>query len=287
MRVRHEHWLAWPYLGGLVLLVVVPAAVALAIAFTNFNAIRPPEFTGLDNFTRVVRDEAFWRALANTTIYIVIALPLRLAAAVAFALLLHRPGPGVGAARAIAYLPSVVPDAAYALLWLWFLNPIYGPISLALGAVGLEGLGNGLLTDPWSTRVAIAVMGAFQIGEAFVIALAARRLIPESLYDAARVDGAKPWFVLRRVTLPLMGPVLALLALRDVIFSLQANFVPALLITDGGPRYATTYLPLLVYRSAFRYFRFGYASAVTVSIFLITAIVVYLQYRLVKRWRLL
>lgn len=287
MRLQDRNWLAWPYFGGLLLLVVIPAALALGVAFTNFNALQPPEFTGVDNFTRVVSDEAFWRALGNSAFYVVIALPLRLVAAVAFALLLHRSGPGIGTARAIAYLPTVIPDAAYALLWLWFLNPLYGPASLALGAVGLDGLGNGLLTNPWSTRVAIAVMGAFQIGEAFVIALAARRLVPESLYDAARVDGAQPWFVLRRVTLPLMAPVIALLALRDVVFSLQSNFVPALLITGGGPRYATTYLPLFVYQSAFRYFRFGYASAVTVAIFVITAVVVYAQYRLVRRWRLL
>jgi multiple sugar transport system permease protein len=84
-----------------------------------------------------------------------------------------------------------------------------------------------------------------------------------------------------------MAPVLALLALRDVVFSFQANFVPALVLTDGGPRYATTYLPLYIYRQAFRYFRLGYASAMTISMFLVTALVIYVQYRLAKRWRLI
>jgi multiple sugar transport system permease protein len=277
--------LAWPYGTGLLVLVAVPALGALALALTEFSGIGSPEFIGLDNFVRAFGDEAFWRAIGNSAVYVLIAVPLRLAAAVCFALLLHRPGVGVGAARTSAYLPTVVPDAAYALLWLWLLNPIYGPLTLVFESVGLNS--PDWLTDPWAARVAVALMGAFQIGEAFIVALAARRAIPQTLYEAAAVDGARPGFTLRRVTLPLMAPVLALLALRDVILSFQVNFVPALLVTEGGPRYATTFLPVYAYRSAFRYFRLGYASAVTLTMFAITALVIFVQYRLARRWRLL
>jgi multiple sugar transport system permease protein len=277
--------LAWPYATGLVVLVAIPAVGALGLALTEFSGIGSPEFIGLDNFTRAFGDEAFWRALGNSAIYVVIAVPLRLVAAVGFALLLHRPGVGIGAARTSAYLPTVVPDAAYALLWLWLLNPLYGPLTLLFESMGLDS--PGWLTDPWGARISVALMGAFQIGEAFIVALAARRAIPGTLYEAAAVDGAKPAFTLRRVTLPLMAPVLALLALRDVILSFQVNFVPALLVTEGGPRYATTYLPVYAYQSAFRYFRLGYASAVTVTMFVITALVIFVQYRLARRWRLL
>jgi multiple sugar transport system permease protein len=277
--------LAWPYATGLVLLVGIPALGALALALTEFTGIGTPRYTGFDNFTRALGDDAFWRSLGNSATYVLIAVPLRLFAAIGFALLLHRPAPGIGAARTAAYVPTVLPDAAYALLWLWLLNPLFGPATLVFESVGLES--PNWLTDPWSARVAIAVMGAFQIGEAFIVALAARRLIPQTLYEAAAVDGASPLFTLRRVTLPLMAPVLALLALRDVVLSFQINFVPALLVTEGGPRYATTYLPVYAYRAAFRYFRLGYASAVMITMFAITALVVYLQYRLARRWRLL
>ena len=277
--------LAWPYATGLVVLVAIPAIGAVGLALTEFSGIGSPEFIGLDNFTRAFGDEAFWRALGNSAIYVVIAVPLRLVAAVGFALLLHRPGVGIGAARTSAYLPTVVPDAAYALLWLWLLNPLYGPLTLLFESMGLDS--PGWLTDPWGARISVALMGAFQIGEAFIVALAARRAIPGTLYEAAAVDGARPAFTLRRVTLPLMAPVLALLALRDVILSFQVNFVPALLVTEGGPRYATTYLPVYAYQSAFRYFRLGYASAVTVTMFVITALVIFAQYRLARRWRLL
>ena len=276
---------AWPYLLGLTLLIGIPVLAAIYFAFTEFTGVRPPEFNGLDNFARLLSDEAFWRSLGNSAVFVLIAVPLRMGAAIAFALLLYRRAPGIGAARAIAYTPTVVPDAVYALLWLWILNPLYGPLPLFLESIGIGSIS--FLTDPWGARFAVALMGVFQIGEAFVITLAARRSIPESLYDAARVDGASDWFTFSRVTLPLMAPVLALLALRDVILTLQVNFVPALLLTDGGPRYATTFLPLYVYRTAFRYFRLGYASTIALTMFAVTAVIIYVQYRLARRWRLL
>ena len=130
-------------------------------------------------------------------------------------------------------------------------------------------------------------MAVFQIGEGFVIALAARRAMPEHMFEAATVDGAGAWFTFRRLTLPMMAPVLLLLTLRDVILALQLNFVPALLMTDGGPRQVTTFLPIYVYRQAFRYFRLGYASAVTLTMFVFTGIAIFVLYRMSRRWRLL
>ena len=280
MRARAST-LAWPYVAGLALMVGIPALAALALAFTRFTGLTAPEANGLENFSRLFGDDAFWRALGNSAVYVAIAVPLRLVAAVGAALLLHGRARGSAAGRVIAYGPSVVPDVAWALLWLWLLNPLFGPLALAASALGFGT--SGVLTDPWATRVAVAVMGAFQIGEAFVIALAARRLIPQSLYEAASVDGASAWFTVRRLTLPLMAPAIGLLALRDVVLSFQLNFVPALVITDGGPRYATTYVPLYLYRTAFRYFRLGYASAMSVFLFALTGLVLFVQYRLAKR----
>lgn len=273
--------LAWPYLAGLTLLIGLPALAALTLAFTRFTGLTAPEATGFDNFSRLFADQAFWRALGNSLVYVVIAVPLRMVAAIGAALLLHGRARGSAAGRIVAYGPSVVPDVAWALLWLWLLNPLFGPLALAASALGFGT--SGVLTDPWATRIAIAVMGAFQIGEAFVIALAARRLIPQPLYEAASVDGASAWFTVRRVTLPLMAPAIGLLALRDVVLSFQLNFVPALIITEGGPRYATTYLPLYLYRTAFRYFRLGYASAMSVFLFAVTGLIFYVQYRLARR----
>ena len=270
--------LAFPFLTGVFLLVGLPAAIALWFSLTDYSGIGAPRFIGFDNFARLAGDELFRRAAGNTLLHILMSVPLRMLLVVGLALLLHQRFRGASVSRAAVYLPTVVPDVAFALLFLWLLNPLYGPLAAVLGRLNPD-----WLTDPWSARWAIVGLTLFQIGEGFVIALAARRALPEHLFEAARVDGASPWFVLRKVTLPLMTPVLAVLALRDVILSLQVNFVPSLLLTDGGPSYATTYIPFYAYRQAFRYLRLGYVSAMSVVMFAFTALIIWLQYRMAKR----
>ena len=283
--MRRPQYLALPYLAGLSMLIALPALGALGISFFEFSGVGPTRFIGVSNYERLVADGAFWRSLGNSFVYVLAAVPTRVVAAVGLALLLFRGGFGVTGARTAVYLPSVVPDVAYALLWLWVLNPFFGPLPAALRVIGVDP--PSFLTDPWAARLTIPLMSAFQIGEGFVIALAARRTIPSTLYEAAAVDGASAPFILKGITLPLMAPVIALLAIRDLVLALQVNFVPALILTDGGPRYATTYLPLYAYKQGFSYFRLGYASTISLSMFVVTAIAVLVQYRLARRWKLL
>jgi multiple sugar transport system permease protein len=142
------------------------------------------------------------------------------------------------------------------------------------------------LTQPTPARWGVVLMSAFQLGEGFLLALVARRQVPDELYEIASLSGAGRWSRFVRVTLPLMAPVLLLIAMRDTIVTLQGTFVPALLVTEGGPPpYATTYLPLFIYRNAFEYLRYGYASAATVAMLVVTASILWLQYQLVIRWR--
>ena len=130
-------------------------------------------------------------------------------------------------------------------------------------------------------------MSLFTIGEMFVILLAARRALPREVYELAAHRGRhRAGTCFRRVTLPLMAPVLALLLLRDTILSFQFSFVPALVVTDGGPPpYATTYLSLFVYRNAFEYLRYGYAAAATLVMLVLTVAAVVVQWRLIRRYR--
>jgi multiple sugar transport system permease protein len=282
-----------PYLFGLTALVAVPAVVTFALALTEYDLLRSPNFVGLDNFSELVRDEIFRTALMNSLVFAAAAVPLRLAAALALALLLHRRFTGVGAYRSSAVLPTVVPDIAYGLLWLWLFNPLYGPINLLLKVGGDSPTTTAWgvqppqwLTHPNDARAAIIIMSLFTIGEGFVVLLVTRQGLPTELYDLAAIEDATAWSVFRRVTLPLLAPILLLLLARDTIFSLQATFVPALVVTEGGPPpYATTYVPLFVYRNGFEYLRYGYASAATLAMFAVTALIVWLQWRIVRRWR--
>lgn len=275
--------LAAPLLVATALLVLGPALVTLAFAFTDYDALSTPGFVGLDNFRRIGADPLFWTALQNSTLIAAIGVPLRITIALALALLLMPQRRGAATARAAAYLPSVVPDVAYALLWLWLLNPLYGPIGSALLAAGLPS-GEWLLS-PWGARMSIVLMGLFQIGEVYVVLLAARRELPGELYELCAMEGASPLYVFRRVTLPLLLPTLIFLTARDVAWSLQYTFVPALVVTKGGPHYATLFLPLYIYQNGFEYLRFGIASAMTLAMFALTAAMVAVQLFVLRAWR--
>ncbi len=268
---------------GAAVLVVVPALMTLALSFTNYDALRAPRWSGLDNFRRLWRDDIFRTTLWNSIMFAAIAVPLRVGASLGTALLFTRKRRGTASGRALVYLPTVVPDVSYALLWLWVFNPLYGPLNLLLGALGLPG--PAWLLSAWGARSAIVLMSLFQIGEGFVVALAVRHEIPQELYELSAIDGASPWWTFRRVTLPLMAPVLMLLAARDLIFSFQSSFVPALVVTEGGPIYATTFVSLYTYNNAFEFLRFGYASAMTLITYLVTAALVAAQLMVARRWR--
>jgi multiple sugar transport system permease protein len=281
-----------PYVLGIVALVLIPFLVTIVMAFADYDLVRAPSWVGLDNFVELADDPIFRGALSNSLLFAVIAVPLRLVIALGLALLLHRRAAAVGTARTAAMLPYAVPEVAYGLLWLWLLNPLYGPINQLLRVGGENGatvLGRTppqWLTDPVDARAAIILMSLFTIGETFVILLATRRALPGEVYELAAIEDATGWDVVRRVTLPLMAPVLVLLLLRDAILSLQISFVPALVVTDGGPPpYSTTYLSLFVYRNAFEYLRYGYAAAATAVMLLLTLAAVALQWRLVRRLR--
>ena len=241
-------------LGG-VLLVLVPILMTIVLSFLRYNGLESPQAAGFDNFARVAADPIFRETLLNTLLFVVVAVPLRLLIATGAALALSRPGRGAGVARGLVYVPTVVPDIAFALLWSWVINPITGPFAPWLGA--------SLVATPWGARATIVLVASFQIGEAFLVALIARRAIPSSLYEEAAVEGASRWFTFRHLTLPILLPVLGLLAARDVVVSFQASFVPALVITDGGPLYATTFLPVHAYRTGFEFLRFGPAAVMT------------------------
>ncbi|HEY7036442.1 MAG TPA: sugar ABC transporter permease [Thermomicrobiales bacterium] len=274
-----------PYLIGLALLVVLPGVAGLALAFAHYNALQPPRFAGLDNFRELLDDEVFRIAVGNSLLYVVLAVPLRLVGALSTALLLLRPVRGVHLYRAIVYLPTVIPDMAWALIWLWILNPIYGPLNQTLALAGVDG--PAWMVNPTSARLGIVLMMSWQIGEGFVVCLASLQGVSRDLLDQAAIDGSSAWQAFRNVTLPLIAPGLMILLFRDTIFSFQANFVPALIVgRGGGPDYATTFLPMYIYTTAFGYLRFGYAAAMTGAMYAITGLLLWAQYRAAVRWRL-
>ena len=281
---RRLWWMAAPFLAGVTLLVVVPFIGTAVLSLFRWDLVRPPRFEELGNYRELIDDPVFRISLRNSLLFLCAVVPIRLIASTGLALLFTARGRGVWAGRSAIFAPAVLPEAAYALVWLWLLNPIYGPVNLALGAVGLPT--PAWLTEGTPARWAIVIMVAFQLGQVFAIALAARSLVPDELLEMSASCGAGRFATFGRVTLPLMAPALLLVTLVDVALGLHAAFVPALLVTEGGPPpYQTTYLPNFVYVQGFEYLRYGYAAAASVLSLVLTAAIAWLGWRVLLRWR--
>ncbi|HSM55633.1 MAG TPA: sugar ABC transporter permease [Candidatus Sulfomarinibacteraceae bacterium] len=273
-----------PYAAGILLLVVAPALVAFGLAFFRYDGLSPPRWVGALNFRLAFTEPLFALSVENSLALILLPVPLRVFGAFLVARLLQRGGRFLGWFRAAVYLPSVVPTAAFALAWLWILNPLYGPLNLSLAALGIEG--PAWLADPVWAKPGLALMSLWQIGEGFLVSLAALQDLPPQLEDAARIDGAGTWNVLRFVTLPLVAPILLLLAFRDAILIFQDSFTSILLMTNGGPYYATYTLPLFVYEQGFDLLSFGVASAALWAMYLLTGLIVVLLYIIAHQWNI-
>lgn len=269
-----------PYLLGTLLLVALPALMSAGLAFTSYDALSPPVFVGLTNFRLLAADPMVTTAFANSLVFVILAVPLRILGALALALLLQRPRRGVAGYRAAVYVPTVIPDVAYALIWLWIFNPLFGPVNLLLGALGLPA--PAWLAEADTARYPFVIMSLFQIGEGFVVLLAALRGLPPEYFDAGAVDGAGRWASFRHLTLPLLLPWLVLLTFRDIILSFQVTFTPSFVMTGGDPYYATLFLPLLTYEEAFDRFRFGPGSALMLLVFLASAALIAAAYLLFR-----
>ncbi|MCB0116545.1 MAG: sugar ABC transporter permease [Caldilineaceae bacterium] len=271
-----------PFVIGAALLVVLPVLATLVLAFMEYDALSAPVWSGLQNFVTIFRRDVFWTAVWNSLAYVGMAAPLQLLGALGLALLLHPQRYGVRQYRVSAYLPSVIPDVAYALIWLWIFNPLYGPLNKILGGVGLPQ--PAWLVDADTALVSLVIMSAFRIGEGMMILIAALQLIPTDYFQAAALDGGNRWQIFRYVTWPLLVPWLLLLFIRDILLSAQSSFVPVFMMTEGGPGYATTLLPYLIYEEAFNHLRLGHAASMMVVLLIAIGLLLWLIYRLAGGW---
>ena len=284
MRLRENldaYVLIGPWLLGFLLLTAGPMLGSVVLALSDWDLLNAPTFIGLKNFPELWRDDLFWLSLYNTAYYTFISVPLHLAVALAAALILNLKLRWINYYRTMVYLPSITPSVASAFLWMWIFNPDFG---LANGAMDLLGLPHSLwIWDPDMAKPSLILMGLWSIGPQMVILLAGLQSVPESLYEAASVDGAGPWHRFRHITLPMLSPVLFFSLIISIIRSFQV-FNLAYIMTAGGPANSTLFYVLYLYRSAWESLRMGYASALAWVLFLIILAFTLLQWRLANRW---
>lgn len=281
MSTRGALWLVLPLVLGTAVLLLLPALVALGLAFTEYDGLSAARFVGLSQLRGLAGDPLFRTALANSLWVAITGVPLRILLALGLALLMHRAR--ARHAPAAVFLPMAIPDIAWAILWLWIANPLFGPLAWLLSALGLRA--DIWLTDPIWAKSLIVLITLFLVGEVFVVLHAARAELPQRLYDVAAIEGASAFTQFRRITLPLLLPAIVFLAARDFALSLQNSFAPALIVTKGGPQYGTLFLPLYVYQTGFEYLRFGLAAAQTLVMLLLTMVMMSAQWWALRRWR--
>lgn len=289
-RTRTFYLFAAPWILGFLVLTVVPVGFALITSFTNYDGQSPNwRFVGMRNYIELfTKDPEAWESLLRTLMYTVIVVPLSVLGGLALAILVNRRIRARGVVRAIFFVPSVVPVVAVAIMWRLIFNRDAGLLNGIIELFG--GPGNTTwLADPYAFY-ALIVMTLWGLGGGMIIILAALQDVPVELEEAARLDGAGPFRVIRTITIPMISPVLYFQVVTGVIASLQVLVQPMLLAETNGmaqtaniPNSSTLYM-VQVYNEFFLYNRFGYGTAMLWIFFVFILALTLLLQNLSKRF---
>lgn len=269
---RRAAWvLLSPALGAIALFFAIPLIAALLLSLTDFDIYaladwRNARFVGGGNYLRLVQDPLFWRVMRNTLVFVLVGVPLTLGAALGGALLVHsKLARFRGLFRTVFFAPVVTTLVAVAVVFRYLYHPRYGLVNQMLGLIGVPPID--WLGDPAWATVAITLLAVWRsFGYALVIYVVGLQSIPESLLEAAQLDGAGPWQKFRNVTMPLLAPTTRFVAVLTTV-SLFQIFAEPYVMTRGGPLYATTSITLLMYQQGFRWWNLGNAAAVAFVLF--------------------
>lgn len=284
---KRNRWIAYafllPNLIGFLAFTLIPIVMAFGLSFVKWDFANPMIWVGFKNFAKLFRDEGFQIAFWNTLYYTVISVPLTILFALLLAVLLHQKLQGVKLLRTIFFFPYISSMIAVAVVWNMLFHPSMGPINQLIRLLGVAQPPEWTSSMVWAMP-AIIIVGVWkQVGYYMVIYLAALQAIPEHLYEAATIDGANAWQQFRKITLPLLTPATFFISTLLIINSFKV-FDHILIMTDGGPGRATNVLGYYVYNQAFLYFKFGYASAVAMVLFLVVLIITLIQFKFENKW---
>jgi multiple sugar transport system permease protein len=273
-----------PWLIGFLIFTLFPFFSSLFLSFTNWQVVGSWKIIGLANYQKMFSgsDNVFIESLKFTTIYTLTRVPLSQVIALALATLLNQPIKARPVFRTIFYLPAVTAGVATAFLWSTVFSSQGGFVNNFLAVFGIQGP-NWLYSVEWSP-ITLIIISLWNVGTSMLIYLAALQGVPESLHEAAMIDGAGVWDRFRHITVPMITPAIFFNMVLGLIGSFQGGFTEALILTNGGPGYATTFYSLYLYRTAFLDFQMGYASALAWFLFIIIMGFTALQMGLSKRW---
>jgi pectin-derived oligosaccharide transport system permease protein len=284
-RNRAGYMFLLPWLIGFFCLTLGPTIASLYLSFTDYDLLTPARFSGLKNFHYALfEDKRLWHALSVTFAYVLWSVPLKLSVALALAMALDRSVRGVSVYRAIFYLPSLL-GASVAIAMLW--RQIFGADGLIneilLKLVGWSG--PSWVTHPSYALWTLVILAVWQFGSPMIIFLAGLRQIPQDLYEASEMDGARPVRQFFKITLPLLAPVIFFNLVLQTIDAFKA-FTQAFIVSGGkgGPVDSTMFYTLYLYLEAFANFRMGYASALAWLLLIIIGVFTGLAFLSSRYW---
>lgn len=261
-----------------------PVVASLYYSFTDFAGSAAPNWIGFKNYVSLFRDPLFLKAIENTLVYAALYVPLSIVISLGMAMLLNLNIRGISIYRTLFFTPYVLPQVGVAMLWSWILNPEVGVANALLNAVGLPSLG--WLSDPALAKPSLVMMDLWaSVGGSMIIFLAGLKSVPRQLYEAAEIDGASSVRKTWHVTVPMITPSIFYNLVLGLIYSLQV-FTTAYVVSggQGGPDNSTMFYGLLLYTNAFRYFDFGYASAMAWILFVCIFVLTLIVFRTSSRW---
>jgi len=285
--VASEHFAGWAFVTpGVVIILLFGAAPIVwsaVMSFQRSNLLSPSTpFVGLANYRQMIHDPVVAQAIQHTLIYTALFVPGTMAVGLFLAVAMNRKIRFISVYRTAAYATMAISTISEAIVFIWLFDPSYGVVNYFLSRIGIPQ--QQFLNSPSQALYVIVLMTIWGwTGFAVVIYLAALQAVPQTLLEAAAIDGAGPWRTFRRITLPLLSPASLFLAVWLTINALQL-FDEVYLSTQGGPLNATTVLVYYLYNQAFQQFNFGYASAIAYFLFLVIIVVTVIQFRVGRRF---
>lgn len=283
MRKRKQTLIAYsfilPNLAGFFIFTFVPIVFSIILSFCEWNSGSEIKFVGLDNYiTMFTRDSSFWNALKNTIYYTAVTVPVTMAISLFLAILLNQKLKGIVFFRSVIFFPYVASLVAVAVVWMALFNPDKGPVNGLLMALGVENPPRWAASTTWAMPTIIGLTVWKNMGYYMVVYLAALQGVSSELYEAAALDGANKWKQFLHITWPCITPSTFFILMMLMISTFKSYDI-MYITTQGGPGEATKVLAYHIYNSAFISFKFGYASAVAMVLFMIIVVVTLIQFK--------
>ncbi|MFC8684774.1 carbohydrate ABC transporter permease [Brevibacillus porteri] len=271
-----------PWILGFLAFTLGPMLFSLVMSFFDWPVVGEVTFVGLDNYVNMFTDDPlFWQSLWITIKFALLFVPLNLFIALFLAMMLNQKVKGSGFFRTVFYLPSVISGVALAMIWAWVYDGEYGIFNYLLSLVGITG--PDWLNDTTWALIAMVIASLWGQGSMVLIFLAGLKSIPESLYEAASIDGAGAVQKFFRITLPMVSPTILFNLIMTIISAFQQLSL-ALLLTGGGPLQSTYFYAMYAYDNAFKYFKMGYASANSWFMFAIILVLTFIVFKTSGKW---